>query len=105
MLKLVRKEHVHQEPFWEHQTSRGKEPECLLAHKTRQLLAWTASVQQYMPYELRTMAVSKLSSRCALKCVYSPGPPFFPGEGGFTVPFDNSLAAGIGSFPLGTSLY
>lgn len=57
--------------------SRGTEPECLLARKIRCLLAWwTASVQQYVQCELHTMAVSKLMSRCALKCAYSPGPPF-----------------------------
>lgn len=62
----------------EHQMSCGKEPECLLAHKTSQLLSWAASVQQYMPEELHTMAVSKLTSRCALKHVYNAGPSFFP---------------------------
>lgn len=35
MLKLVRKGQIHWEQFWAHQMSRGKEPECLLAHKTK----------------------------------------------------------------------
>ena len=63
-------------PSWDCQMSCGKEPECLLAHKTTWSLAWTTSVQQYMLYELHTVAVSKLTSECALKCAYSPGPPF-----------------------------